>query len=76
MLHEIPAFGRVVAIADVYDALSCRRAFRDAMEEDAVLKTLEKGAGRHFDPDMIDAFFLSLDSIRAIRERFPESAAA
>ncbi len=71
--EEIPAFGRVVAIADVYDALSCRRAFRDAMKEDDVLRTLEKGAGRHFDPDMIDAFFSSLDAIRAIRARFPDN---
>ena len=73
---EIPVFGRVVAIADVYDALSCRRVFREAMKEDDVLRTLEKGAGRHFDPDMIDAFFSNFDAIRAVRERFPESVCA
>jgi len=73
--EEIPVFGRVVAIADMYDTLSCRRAFREAMKEEDVLRTLKKGAGRHFDPDMIDAFFSSLDAIRAIRERFPEEIA-
>lgn len=70
--EEIPIFGRIVAITDVYDALSCRRVFREAMKEIDVLKTLEKGAGRRFDPEMIDAFFFSLDTIRAIAQRFPD----
>lgn len=70
--EEIPIFGRIVAIADMFDALSCRRVFRDAMEEDDVLKILQKGAGKHFDPDVVDAFFSSLDMIHAISQRFPE----
>jgi putative nucleotidyltransferase with HDIG domain len=70
--EEIPVFGRVVAIADVYDALSCRRVFREALQEGDVLKTLEKGAGRRFDAEMIDAFFASLDTIRSIAQRFPD----
>lgn len=74
--EEIPVFGRVVAIADVYDALSCRRVFREAIQKEDVLKTLEKGAGRHFDPEMIDAFFRCIDTLRAIGERFPEHANA
>ncbi len=69
---EIPIFGRIVAVADVYDALSCRRVFRAAMKEDAVLNTLKKGAGNHFDPDVIDAFFARIDMIYAIARRFPE----
>jgi putative nucleotidyltransferase with HDIG domain len=69
--EEIPLFGRIVAIADVYDALTCRRAFKILKEED-VLKTLERGAGRRFDPELIDAFFSCLDTIHAIAERFPE----
>jgi len=70
--EEIPVFGRVVAIADVYDALLSRRAFRGSLEEVDVLKTLEKGAGRCFDPEMIEAFFSCLDMIHAIAQRFPE----
>lgn len=70
--QEIPVFGRIVAIADVYDALLCRRAFRAAMRETDVLKILKKGAGRRFDPEMIEAFFSSLHTIRAIAQHFPE----
>jgi len=72
--EEIPVFGRVVAIADVYDSLSCHRAFRDALQETDVLKTLEKGASNRFDPDMIKAFFATRDTIRAIVQRFPEKS--
>ncbi len=70
--EEIPVFGRVVAIADVYDSLSCRRAYRKALKEASVLKILEKGAGKAFDPEMIDAFFFSIDTIRALGQQFPE----
>jgi putative nucleotidyltransferase with HDIG domain len=72
--EEIPVFGRVVAIADVYDSLSCRRVYREALKESSVLKILERGAGKSFDPEMIDAFFFSLDTIRAIAQHFPDEA--
>ena len=70
--EEIPLFGRIVAIADVYDALLCHRTFREAMKEADVLKILQKGSGRRFDPEIIGAFFGCLDAIRAITQRFPE----
>ena len=70
--EEIPVFGRVVAVADVYDSLSCRRVYREALKESSVLKILERGAGKSFDPEMIDAFFFSLDTIRSIGQHFPE----
>jgi response regulator RpfG family c-di-GMP phosphodiesterase len=70
--EEIPVFGRVVAIADVYDALSCRRVFRDAMSEAGVLQALRRGAGKRYDPEMVEAFFARLDTIRAIGKRFPD----
>ena len=72
--EEIPVFGRVVAIADVYDSLSCRRVYREALKESSVLKILERGAGRSFDSEMIDAFFFSLNTIRAIAQHFPDEA--
>jgi putative nucleotidyltransferase with HDIG domain len=71
--EEIPVFGRVVAIADVYDSLSCRRAYREALKEEDVLQIVKSEAGGHFDPEMVDAFFFSLDLIRAIAQRFPEN---
>ncbi len=68
--EEISAFGRVVAIADVYDALSNRRSYKEPWGEDQVLETLLADSGTHFDPDMIDAFFESLDVIRSIAKRY------
>ncbi|PIE34227.1 phosphohydrolase [candidate division KSB3 bacterium] len=71
--EEIPVFGRIVAIVDVYDALMNHRVFREAWKEEDVLKTLQTESGTHFDPEMIDAFFETLDTIRAISKRFPDA---
>ena len=73
---EIPVFGRIVAIADVYDALSNHRVFREAWKEEDVLNKLKAEAGTHFDPDMITAFFESLETIRAISKRFADQLPA
>ncbi len=70
--EAIPLFGRVVAIADVYDALCSRRVYKEPWDESKVLETLSKDAGTHFDPDMIDAFFSNLDVIRNITARYPD----
>lgn len=70
--EEIPPFGRVVAIADVYDALCSRRAYKEPWDESRVLETMREDAGKHFDPDMISAFFSSLDVIRNIAERYSD----
>src|SRR5208283_1761977 len=63
--EEIPTFGRLVAIADVYDALSSRRVYKERWDEERVLETLRSEAGTHFDPEMIEAFFSSQDVIRS-----------
>jgi response regulator RpfG family c-di-GMP phosphodiesterase len=70
--EEIPVFGRIVAVADVYESLLSRRVYRDAWKEADVLEQLRKGAGTQFDPEMIDAFFSSLDTIHAIAQRYPD----
>lgn len=70
--EEIPPFGRIVAIADVYDALSSNRAYKEAWDESRVLETIRGESGKHFDPDMVEAFFSSLDIIRSIAKRYPE----
>ncbi|GAK55363.1 metal dependent phosphohydrolase [Candidatus Vecturithrix granuli] len=68
--EEIPLFGRVVAIADVYDALSNKRAYKNAWKEEDVIHELQKGAGKHFDPDMVEALLSSLDMLRSIAQRY------
>lgn len=70
--EETPPFGRLVAIADVYDALSSKRAYKEAWDEAAVLENLRSEAGRQFDPEMIDAFFSCLDVIHNISKRYLE----
>jgi response regulator RpfG family c-di-GMP phosphodiesterase len=69
---EIPLFGRIVAIADVYDALSSKRAYKEAWQESDVLRTIEQKAGLQFDPELIEVFFSSVDVIRSIQQRYPD----
>ncbi len=69
--EEIHPFGRVVTIADVFDALSSRRAYKEPWDIERVLETMRADAGTHFDPEMIEAFFENIDAIRAIAARYP-----
>jgi HD-GYP domain-containing protein (c-di-GMP phosphodiesterase class II) len=66
----IPLSGRIVTLADVYDALICKRAYKDAWEEDRVLYYLKEQKGKQFDPELVDLFFEIYDVIRAIREKW------
>lgn len=70
--REIHPFGRVVAIADVYDALSSKRVYKEAWDDEKVLDTIREESGRQFDPDMVEAFFIALDTIKDIKEKYPE----
>ena len=70
--EEIPFSGRVVAIADVYDALSCRRCYKEPWDESNVLEELRGQRGKQFDPEMMDAFFSILDVIRSIASQYPD----
>ena len=72
--EEIPIAGRITALADVYDALISKRAYKEAWAEKDVLDYLVDQSGKHFDPDVIDAFLSIHDIIRAIRERYPEQS--
>jgi HD-GYP domain-containing protein (c-di-GMP phosphodiesterase class II) len=70
--EEIPLFGRVVAIADVYDALCSRRSYKEPWEEDRILKEIHQSSGKHFDPDIVHAFFACLDVLKSISKRYPD----
>ena len=70
--EEIPIFGRIVSLADVYDALSSARVYKEAWSEQDVLDTIEKEAGAQFDPELVEIFFSRLDVLRAIQQRFQE----
>jgi putative two-component system response regulator len=70
--EEIPLAARIVAIADVYDALCSPRSYKEAMTEEQVLKIIREGRGRHFDPALVDAFLSVLDQILIIRSKFSD----
>jgi response regulator RpfG family c-di-GMP phosphodiesterase len=70
--EEISIFGRVVAIADVFDALSCKRVYKQAWEEADVLLEMKNLSGIKFDPELIEIFFEALVHFRNIRHRYPE----
>jgi len=68
--EDIPIFGRIVALADVYDALCSVRAYKAAWSEEKALSTIEESSGKQFDPELVEIFFESLDIIRSIQHRF------
>jgi HD-GYP domain-containing protein (c-di-GMP phosphodiesterase class II) len=70
---EIPLGGRIVAIADVFDALCSRRVYKEPWDEDQVLKEMRNLSGTKFDPELIDIFFEVLPSIKQTQNRYPES---
>jgi response regulator RpfG family c-di-GMP phosphodiesterase len=71
---EIHIFGRIVALADVFDALGSDRCYKKAWSLDRILELLHKESGEHFDPVLTDLFFRNIDDFLAIRERFPDAA--
>lgn len=68
--EEIPLFGRIVAVADVYDALRSRRVYKDAMDEEEVLRIIDEERGKKFDPELVDAFFSCHEMLYSIGERY------
>ena len=61
--EDIPLAGRIVGVADVFDAVVSRRCYKGAQSLDMALDILEKDTGHHFDPDVVAAFMGSLDSV-------------
>jgi putative two-component system response regulator len=72
--EEIPLEGRIVALADVFDALTTRRPYKDPIPLDAALDIIRNDTGKHFDPAVVGAFFQSLDEVKAVMAEFGEGA--
>jgi len=70
---DIPLAARIVALADVYDALVTPRCYKDCWPEEQVLTFISEQRGRHFDPHLVDAFLESYDVIRRLRDKYQES---
>ena len=72
--EDIPIWGRIVAVADVYDALSSHRVYKTAWAEEDVLAEMKKLSGTKFDPEIIEIFIESFENIRAIRQKYPDTS--
>ena len=70
--EEIHIYGRLVAIADVFDALGSTRSYKKAWSPADIRTFMTEQRGRHFDPRGIDLFMESFDEIAAVRERFSD----
>ena len=69
---DIPLCGRIMAVADVYDALVSKRVYKDSFTHDAARTVIEEGRGKHFDSDIVDAFIAASDKFLDIRVRFTD----
>jgi len=72
--EAIPLAGRIVAIADVFDALTSVRPYKKAWTEEEAVDFLREQKGRHFDPHLVDLFAAQMPAIREIRTRWAETA--
>ncbi|MGF6092295.1 HD-GYP domain-containing protein [Pseudomonas sp. 18173] len=70
---DIPVSARLMAVADVYDALISRRVYKAGMSHEQAVEIIRQGRSSHFDPDICDAFLSSAEQFRTIAERFADS---
>jgi putative two-component system response regulator len=73
--EDIPVAARLMALADVYDALISQRVYKPPFEHAEAVRIITAGRGTHFDPDMVDAFLEVQDDFRAIAQRYEDSEA-
>jgi cyclic di-GMP phosphodiesterase len=70
--EEIPLWGRICAVCDVFDAVTSERPYKPRFPNEKAFKILRKGSGHHFDPRIVDVFFECLDEILAIQGKFKD----
>lgn len=73
--EDIPLSGRIMALADVYDALRSKRPYKEAFTHEKSFRLIEEGAGSHFDPRVMEAFLALKTEFADIRERMKGGAA-
>lgn len=70
--NEISIEGRIVGIADVFDALTTKRPYKEPFSFDESVAIISKESGSHFDPDVVQAFFNKIDEIKMIYEELKD----
>lgn len=71
---KIPLVGRIVAVADVFDALTSKRPYKPAFEVERSIGIIKKDSGSHFDPDVVAAFLACEDKILEIKEKYTDQS--
>jgi len=67
---DIPLSGRLMAVADVYDALISKRVYKPAFSHDKAVEIIREGRGSHFDPDVVDAMDATEDQFKAVADQY------
>ncbi len=70
--EEIHIYGRICAVADVFDALGSKRSYKEPWPLDEILDFLRKERAEQFDPKMVDWIFENLETMKKVREKFPD----
>ena len=68
----IPLSARIMAVADVFDALTSKRVYKDAMPFDKAMDIIKEEAGSHFDPKCVEVFVLASDDVREIMKKYKD----
>ena len=71
--ENIHIYGRITALADVFDALGSDRVYKKAWDDQRILNLLQEERGKHFDPKLIDIFFKNIDKFYSIRDKFKDT---
>lgn len=74
--EEIPLAARIVAIADVYDALRVKRVYKESKPHEECVRIIREDAGQHFDPNLVEVFLSIQHQFQEISDRFGDEAAA
>jgi len=70
--EAIPLPARLMAVADVYDALISRRVYKEPFSHERAVSMIEAGSGSHFDPTVVSAFLIEVETFRSIAQRFQD----
>lgn len=68
----IPLSARIMAVADVFDALASKRVYKPAFPPEKALEIIEEGAGTQFDPKCVEVFMESLDEVMEVLKKYNE----
>ncbi|PHR70815.1 MAG: hypothetical protein COA66_11255 [Arcobacter sp.] len=71
--EDINIYGRITALADVFDALGSERVYKPAWEDERIWKLFKEEKGKHFDPKLIDIFFENIDLFLEVRDRLKDT---